>query len=190
MNRRKVFDAVRKLLGRGFRQSEVAALDKALDEAFGDLSAVAHTGQRKINQAGVDLIKSFEGLRLKAYKDAANIPTIGYGHTGPEVSMGQVITEAEAEAILRDDLDRFEKAVSETCPKSTDNQFAAMVALAFNIGSSAFARSSVARFHNAGEHPKAADSFLLWTKATVGGRKIVLKGLVRRREAERALYLK
>ena len=189
MNRKPIFDAVRKMLGRGFRQSEVSALDAALDAAFADPIGIAHTGQRRINKAGIDLIKAFEGLRLEAYLCPAGIPTIGYGSTGDHVRMGMVITEERAGALLREDLERFERAVAKKCPVATDNQFAAMVSLAFNIGTAGFDKSSVARFHNAGEPSKAADAFLMWNKATVGGRKVILKGLTRRREAERALYL-
>ena len=188
MNKKIVFDAVRKMLGRGFKQSEVSALDAALDAAFADPIGIAHTGQRRINKAGIDLIKAFEGLRLEAYLCPAGIPTIGYGST-EGVKMGDRITEERAEALLREDLDRFERAVSAKCPLSSDNEFGAMVSLAFNIGIAGFNKSSVARFHNAGEPSKAADAFLMWNKATVGGRKVVLKGLTRRRQAERALYL-
>lgn len=139
---------------------------------------------RKIGQRGLALIKSFEGLALKAYKCPAGVWTIGYGSTGPHVVPGKAITEKEAEALLLEDLSRFEAAVDAKCPKATQNQFDAMVSLAFNVGSAGFTRSTVARKHNAGDHAGAARAFGMWNKA--GGK--VLAGLTRRRAAEAALY--
>ena len=139
---------------------------------------------RRINAAGLALIKEFEGCRLEAYRDAVGIWTIGYGSTGPHVHPNSRIAPQEAEALLLSDLERFERAVDEAAPHATDNQFAAMVALAFNIGISALLRSTVLREHKAGNHEAAARAFSLWDKA--GGR--VLAGLVRRRAAEADLY--
>lgn len=137
----------------------------------------------KIGQRGLALIKQYEGCRLKAYKCPAGVWTIGYGSTGPHVGAGKVITQAEAEALLRQDLVRFERAVAQA-DSATQNQFDAMVSLAFNIGIGAFQKSSVLRKHNAGDHAGAKASFALWNKA--GGR--VLSGLVTRRAAEADLY--
>jgi lysozyme len=137
-----------------------------------------------MNDAGIELIKSFEGLRLKAYRCSAGVLTIGYGHTSG-VTEGQEIDEAEAERLLREDIAEFEAGVSRVATDPTPNQFSAMVSLAFNIGLAAFGRSTVLRKHNAGDHADAAEAFMLWNKA--GGR--VLQGLIRRRAAERALYL-
>jgi lysozyme len=139
---------------------------------------------RRINAAGLALIKEFEGCRLEAYRDAVGIWTIGYGSTGPHVHPNSRITPQEAEALLLSDLERFERAVDEASPQATDNQFAAMVALAFNIGISALLRSTVLREHKAGNHEAAARAFGLWSKA--GGK--TLAGLVRRRAAESDLY--
>ena len=140
------------------------------------------------NRAGIDLIKRFEGLRLDAYKDPAGIWTIGYGHTGPPAALGAWIGSDEAERLLLADLGAAEAAVSRACPAS-GNKFAAMVSLAFNIGGAAFATSSVARLHNAGQYARAAQAFALWNKARVDGKLRVLPGLVRRRAAEAELYL-
>lgn len=140
--------------------------------------------RRAINKAGLELIKASEGLRLKAYRCPANILTIGYGSTGSHVREGMIITEAQAEELLRSDLRRFEDAVAEAVPGANDNQFSAMVSLAFNIGIDAFAKSTVARKAKAGEHLAAASAFALWNK---GGGK-VLPGLVKRRAAEAQLY--
>lgn len=143
---------------------------------------------RRINRAGLALIKAFEGLRLAAYRCPAGVWTIGYGHTGPDVKPGRRITAAEAEALLRGDLDRFESSVERALNGvvTTENQFAALVSLAYNIGLGGFGRSTVLRLHRTGKFTLAANAFLLWVKA--GGRS--LPGLVRRRTAERALYLK
>lgn len=142
--------------------------------------------RRSINREGLELVKQFEGCKLKAYVCPAGILTIGYGSTGKHVKPGMVITQDQAEELLRSDLRRFEDAVAAAAPKATDNQFSAMVSLAFNIGIGALQRSTVLRRHLAGDHAGAADAFLMWNKA--GGK--VLAGLTRRREAEAALYRK
>ena len=144
----------------------------------------------KINAAGLDLIKRWEGLRLTAYKDAVGIWTIGYGHTAeagpPAPKAGMKITEQEAEDILKRDLRHYERAVTKAISIApTSNQFAAMTSLCFNIGPGNFAQSSVVRLLNAGKPREAADAFLLWNKA--GGK--VLKGLTARREDEKKLFL-
>ncbi len=143
---------------------------------------------RCLNAAGLALIKSFEGVRLSAYRCPAGVWTIGYGHTGPDVRPGQTITLPEADALLRGDLDSFASGVERALgdAPTTDNQFGAMVSLAFNIGVGAFQRSTVLRMHRAGNPQRAAAAFLLWVK---GGDR-TLPGLVRRRTAERALYLR
>lgn len=142
----------------------------------------------KINAAGLELIKAFEGCRLTAYRDAVGVLTIGYGSTGNHVYPGKKITQQQAEDLLRQDLSRFEIGVNAQLGgvPTTENQRAAMIALAFNIGLGAFARSSVLRNHKARKYTAAANSFLLWVKG--GGR--TLPGLVRRRRAERSLYLR
>ncbi|UZK69573.1 lysozyme [Sphingomonas sp. S1-29] len=132
---------------------------------------------------GIELIKEFEGCRLKAYYCPAGILTIGYGSTGPHVKRDTVYTEAQAEARLRIDLLRFEKAVSRAIDADQD-QFDAMVSLAFNVGTGAFLKSTLLRKHNAGDHAGAMREFARWNKA--GGR--VLAGLTRRRAAEAKLY--
>lgn len=141
-----------------------------------------------VNQATLDLIKRNEGCKLDAYQDSVGVWTIGYGHTGPDVAEGLVITQERAEELLRQDLGKFQDgvddAIAETADTS-DNQYGAMVSLAFNIGLGHFGTSSVLRDHNAGNHQAAADAFLMWNKA--GGQ--VLRGLDRRRHEERTLYL-
>lgn len=139
-----------------------------------------------VNQATIDLIKRNEGCVLHAYRDSVGVLTIGYGHTG-DVYPGQVITQAQAEALLRQDLQTFENGVDDVLADidTSDNQFGAMVSLAYNVGLGNFKHSTVLRLHNAGDYSGAADAFRMWNRA--GG--IVLQGLTRRREEERTLYL-
>lgn len=149
----------------------------------------------KTNAKGLDVIKGFEGLVLKAYPDPATGSepwTIGYGHTSmagePKVYPGLTITAAQAEDILKRDLGVYEKAVSDAVTRTpTSDQFSAMVSLTFNIGGGNFRSSTVLRQHNAGNFAAAADAFLLWNKA--GNPLQEMAGLTRRRRAERALYL-
>lgn len=138
----------------------------------------------QISKAGLDLIKQFEGLYLKAYRCPAGVPTIGYGHTAG-VAMGQTITQQQADDYLRRDVRQFERAVARlvTVPL-TQGQFDALVSFAFNLGEGALAQSTLLRMLNAGDYAGAAAQFDRWNKA--GGR--VLPGLVRRRAAERALF--
>ena len=143
---------------------------------------------RTINKAGLDLIRNFEGLRLKAYPDpgtGGDPWTIGYGHTGPDVKPGQVITNERADELLVNDLAKFERIVSDLCPNTTDNQFAALTSFCYNCGPKNLETSTLRRLHNEGKKFEAADNFLKWTKAA--GK--VLPGLVKRRTAERELYL-
>ncbi len=146
------------------------------------------TGQ--INEDGIIIVKSFEGLELQAYQDSVGVWTIGYGHTSmagpPQVYPGMVITEAEADEILRRDLDLFEAGVTRGLTIATNSdQYSAMVSFAFNVGLGAYRDSTLLRKHNAGDFAGAADEFLRWVNA--GGQ--FLPGLLRRRRAERALYL-
>ncbi len=142
---------------------------------------------RQINAAGLALIKQWEGLFLTAYRDVAGIWTIGWGHTGG-VRKGDRITEPQAEVLLRQDLAGFEMLVDGR-GASTDNQFAAMVSLSLNIGRAGFLGSTVLREHKAGNFSAAAQAFLLWDKAHVDGKLVVVQGLLNRRLDERKLYL-
>jgi len=137
-----------------------------------------------IHYAGLQLIKDMEGLRLKAYHCPAGVLTIGYGHTGPDVKPGQIITLEVAHALLKRDLEGFANHVDRVAPVATPYQRAAMVSLCYNIGTAAFDRSSVLRNHNAGKHTAAAQAFGKWVRAN--GR--VMPGLVKRRVREAGLY--
>lgn len=140
----------------------------------------------RISENGIKLVKSFEGLKLVAYKCPAGIWTIGYGHTGPDVTPGQVITQAQADALLARDLERFEAGVARLVKvPMTQNQLDALVCFSYNLGLGALQGSTLLRLLNAGDYAGAAAQFPRWDKA--GGK--VLPGLTRRRAAEQALFL-
>lgn len=147
---------------------------------------------RKINTAGLDLIKRWEGLRLTAYQDAGKgIWTIGWGHTAaagsPVPVEGMTITREEADAILARDVSVFERFVENivTVPLN-DNEFAALVSFAYNLPSQSVRDSTLLRLLNAGDRAGAAAQFERWVYA--GGKR--LNGLENRRAAERALFMK
>jgi len=141
----------------------------------------------KLSQAGLDLIKRFEGCKLKAYQDAVGIWTIGYGHTGPNVHEGLTITQKQADDILAQDAGRFASGVSANVNVSlTQAEFDALVSFAFNVGLGAFKTSTLLKLLNDNaDRTVVASQFLRWNKA--GGR--VLDGLTKRRNAEKALFL-
>jgi lysozyme len=146
---------------------------------------------RQVNKAGIDLIKSFEGLYLKPYLDSVGVPTIGYGTIaypdGTKVTIDDAeITEDQAVEYLTFEINEKAKGVTRyvTVPIN-DNQFAALVSFAYNLGLGSLQKSTLLKLLNAGDVSGAADEFLKWNKA--GGK--VLAGLTRRREAERSLFL-
>lgn len=136
----------------------------------------------KSSREVINLIKQFEGCRLDAYKCPAGVWTIGFGHTFG-VKQGDKISQAQAEAYLMADLERYEANVIKYDPKYnwTQNEFDALVSFAYNVG-------SIDGLVKKGQRTKAeiADAMLLYNK---GGGK-VLPGLVRRRKEERALFIK
>lgn len=144
--------------------------------------------------AGREAIMKHEGVKLNAYPDPATggAPwTIGVGHTSaagaPKVVKGMKITLRDAEDILSRDLKVFESAVNKAVKVPINqNEFDALVSLAFNIGASSFSKSTLVKRLNAGDRKGAADQFLVWNKAA--GK--VMKGLTNRRQSERALFLK
>lgn len=139
---------------------------------------------KRTNEVGRALIKAAEGKALQAYVCPAGVKTIGYGHTGVDVKLGQVITEAQAEELLSRDLAKFEADVARLCPSTTDNQFSALVSFAYNVGAANLAASTLRKKHNAGDYTGAKTEFGKWVRG--GGR--VLPGLVKRRAAEADLY--
>ena len=144
----------------------------------------------KLNEAGKSLIKSFEGLKLTAYKCSANKDTIGYGNTfyedGSKVKPGDKITKERAESLFELIAAEFEAKVKQlNLPNLSDNQFSALVSFAYNAGLTNLVKSTL--FRKVRANPNDAtirDEFMKWNKA--GGK--VLNGLTRRRKAEADLY--
>ena len=157
----------------------------------------------QISEAGIQLIKSFEGCHNSPYKCPATLWTIGYGRvlypdqarlkTGERATYplrsehNRVFANDEIDALLEADLLRFEAGVLRLCPASADNQchLDAIVSFAFNVGLGNLQSSTLRMKYNREDYDGAAEEFLKWNKA--GGK--VLQGLERRREAERALFL-
>jgi lysozyme len=146
----------------------------------------------KVNADGYALLKRFEGCRLTAYRCPSNVATIGYGNTfyenGDKVKDGDVITQQRADELAKFIVEQFAVSVRALITQTlNENQFSACVSLAYNIGTGGFKKSSVLRKLNVNPQDSTiADSFRLWNKG--GG--VVLKGLVKRREAEIQLYFK
>ncbi|QHH95401.1 lysozyme [Acinetobacter gyllenbergii] len=183
MDRKPFFDIARKLLGGKLTQNQVDRFSEILDEY--------QSSGMKTSQVGINLITSFEDLRLAAYDDSVGVWTIGYGTTvypnGIRVKRGDSCTKVQAMSFFQHDLRRFEAAVNQAVKVVVNqNQFDALVSLTYNIGEQAFKDSTLLKKLNASDFMSAADQFPKWNR---GGGK-VLRGLVRRRAAERALFLK
>lgn len=144
-----------------------------------------------INSASSALIKDFEKCKLKAYRCPAGVWTIGWGTTaeagvGIKPIYGMVITQDQADHYFNLTIEKFLSEMRSFIKKPiNENELGAFVSLAYNIGTPRFNSSSALRFFNAGDKARAADAILLWNKAE--GK--VSAGLVRRRAAERALFL-
>ena len=131
-------------------------------------------------------VGAYEGIRLNAYPDIVGVPTICYGET-KNVKLGQKATKEECDAKLAARLVEFNNGVNSCVTWNLrDNERAAAVSLAYNIGVDAFCKSTVVRRFNAGDKAGACDAFLMWNKA--GGK--VVQGLVNRRQKEREMCLK
>ncbi len=167
---------------------EDSAGDEMADDAPAEsptpTGASADNDGLRINDAGLQIIKESEGLRLEAYNLGGQW-LIGYGHSRTAKS-GMTISEAEAEHLLREDVRDSENAVKSmvTVPMNV-NQFSAMVSLAYNMGAGGFSRTIVLERINQGNYKGAADGFLRHNKA--GGKAI--EHLTHRRGKERALFL-
>lgn len=204
-SRKPIFDAFRTILGRGFRQREVEAIDQALDGAGHTPATVSPTfrspwAKHQVSAQGAGLIKQFEGcarLRtdglIEAYPDpgtGSDPWTIGWGATGNDldgtsrIGPGTVWTQQQADMRLSLDLVKYANEVSRAIGKAptSQGQFDAMVSFHYNTG--AIARATLTKRHIAGDFAGASHEFQRWNKA--GGR--VLKGLIRRRLAEARLY--
>ena len=141
---------------------------------------------RQITQAGIDLLKSFEELRLVAYKPTPDdVWTIGYGHTAG-VQEGDTCSEAEAEEwLVQDSASSAAEVERDVTVPLTDDEFDALVVLTFNIGRGAFRGSTLLKKLDAGDYQGAAQEFGRWNKQA--GKE--LAGLTRRRAAEEALFI-
>jgi lysozyme len=138
----------------------------------------------------LSIIKKYEGLKLEAYLCPAGVATVGFGSTfypdGRRVKLGDKITLQEAESILLHDIKRFEKEVRNSVKiEITNNQLSALVSFVYNVGASAFRKSTLLRKVNANPTDLTIhNEFMRWTRA--GGK--VLPGLVKRRAEESKLY--
>ena len=143
----------------------------------------------KTSQNGLNLIKQFEGIELQSYQDQAGYWTIGIGTRfidNESVKPGMMITEDQALQYLQLDVEKFENAVNENVEVDlTQNQFDALVDFTYNLGQESLINSTLLKKLNNGDYQGAANEFLRWDKA--GGQ--VVEGLLRRRTAERELFL-
>lgn len=144
----------------------------------------------RISNKGISLIKEFEGCKLKAYQDSVGVWTLGYGWTQPvdgrKIGPGMVIDQATAERLLKCGLVQYEQGVNQLVKVIiTQGQFDALVSFAYNLGLRSLSTSTLLRKLNAGDKQGAADEFGKWVNA--GG--VRLNGLVKRREAERKMFL-
>ena len=189
-----IFDKLRELCGGQLTQKQVDATNEviatATDSTVADMLGIA-IDQMVVSLFGIALICGFEGLRLKAYDDGVGVWTIGFGTTiypnGIRVKKGDTCTEAQAKAYMAYDLKKFESAVSNavTVPLN-QNQFDALVSLTYNIGPSAFSKSTLVKKLNAGDIRGVAEQFDAWVNA--GGKR--MQGLVNRRAKEKEVFLK
>ena len=157
----------------------------------------------KVSQRLTELVKHHESVRTKPYRCPALLWTVGVGHVIDPAHIGvkyedrkslpippgwdRILSMAEVDALLAQDLAKFERGVARLCPGSIDrqSQFDALVSFSFNVGLGNLQRSSIRMRYNRGDIEGAAEAFLMWTKA--GGK--VLPGLVKRRNDEKALFL-
>jgi lysozyme len=204
VNRRPIFLAVKQLRGgQGFTPAEVAILDAGIDAAFAEAPAappvaLPPSSGRHVSAKGIALMHSFENCELEAYPDPGsrdgNPWTVGWGSTGPDIKRGTRWTQEQADARFAVDLASFAAKVDALIgdAPTTQEQFDAMVSLAYNIGIGStnpakpggFTRSTTLRKHKAGDYHGAAAAFLMWDKND--GK--VMRGLQRRRAAEADLY--
>jgi lysozyme len=155
----------------------------------------------KVSKEAIEGIKKDEGVRTKPYRCPALLWTVGVGHVIDQNHIkvkfddrknlpipdgwDRVLSMAEVDALLAQDLATFERGVLRLCPSGlTQGRFDALVSFSFNVGLGNLQRSTIRMKHNRGDFEGAAESFMAWTKA--GGKE--LPGLIKRRKHERALY--
>ena len=139
------------------------------------------------SQKIIDFIKGYEALRLKAYMPTPNdVPTIGYGSTGPDIKLGMTWTQQQADDRFAADLAKFSAGVSKNLGAAPTNQgqFDALTSFAYNVGLEALKTSTLLRMHKDGEYENARLQFSRWNKQS--GK--VLNGLTKRRAGEAAIY--
>ena len=143
----------------------------------------------KTGDTGLNLIKGYEGLRMSAHYTPNEEWTVGYGHT-ETARHGMNVTETDAERLLRTDVQPIERLIADTVRAPLNqNEHDALISLIFNIGAENWRRSTVLRKLNEGDKLAAAKGFEFWTRARVNGELVTLDGLVRRRAAEKSLFL-
>lgn len=142
-----------------------------------------------ISERGLALIKESEGCELIAYRDAVGVLTIGYGHIGPDVRDGMMITQARADELLREDVRDAEKCVGNLVSVPlTQGQFDALVDFSFNLGCGRLRGSTLLRLLNDADYSGACAQFAVWTKGRVNGKLVDLPGLMKRRSREAELF--
>ncbi|VAW07647.1 Probable lysozyme [hydrothermal vent metagenome] len=146
-------------------------------------------GTMRTGDTGLNLIKGYEGLRMSAHYAPSEQWTVGYGHVS-SARHGMSVTEGDAERLLKDDVQPIEQLLGDTVRAPLNqNEHDALVSLVFNIGEENWKRSTVLRKLNAGDKIGAANAFEMWNKAFVSNELVTLDGLVRRRAAEKSLFL-
>ncbi|QNQ08279.1 lysozyme [Sphingomonas alpina] len=182
---KRLFDAIRRIKGNALSDTDVHSVNAVLADIVPSVPAPSTLAP---SLRCANFIKGFEQCRLSAYLPTPDdVPTIGWGTTGPGIRLGLVWTQAQADTAFAADLDQFGGRVAALlgATPTTQSQYDAMVSLAYNIGTTAFANSTLLRLHRAGDPAGAAEQFARWNRQA----GTVLNGLTRRRAAERALYL-
>lgn len=177
-----LFDAIRLIKGSALTQEDVDRVNRALNAPE----------TATVSQAAIDLIHSFESLKLSAYPDPGSkngLPvTIGWGSTsdlnGRPIQLGMTWTRDQADAKFAQDIEKFASGVRSVAGKATQGQMDAMVSFAYNVGLSAFKSSTLLKKHLAGDYAGAKAEFAKWRFND--GKEMA--GLVRRRKAESELY--
>ncbi|WP_052055335.1 lysozyme [Myxosarcina sp. GI1] len=147
----------------------------------------------QISAKTLELIREFEGFRDRAYYDTDGTPVIGYGLSkinGKPVAMGDSISVESAEQALSQQLKVIQKQLDEAVTvELNENQLGALSSIVFNVGEGFIHQSTLIEKLNGGDYHGAANEFLRWDKANVGGSLVQLSGLSRRRQAEKELFL-
>lgn len=139
----------------------------------------------------IPFLETHEGVELKPYIDIAGVPTVCAGITGTDVDMKKTYTRTECQNLLNKHIAIHKSAVDKAIMVKVPDSFrAAMISFSYNVGVTGYRSSTVLKRTNRGNLKGACEALLMWNKATVKGKKVVVKGLVNRRNAERELCLK